>query len=157
MRIMRVIAVSIACLGLACGQAMAQDSQDLTAMVEVLQLHDVALNAQDIDGVMAGYASNPNIVLMGTGPGEFWLGPDAISDTYEKFFEDFDPGTLVVTCPWKNGGVEGDAGWFVASCLVGDAKQGATREYVLNISAVFTKQDGAWRLQTLHASNLTNG
>jgi uncharacterized protein (TIGR02246 family) len=152
---MRSLAISLLVLGLTAGTALAQESQDVDGIRKLMRQHDAALNAQDLDAVMADYASDGDVVLMGSGPGEFWQGREAIAETYRKFFEDFDPGSLTVTCPWSDAGVDGTAGWFAASCLVGDVLDGATREYVLNVSASLAKESGDWRLRSLHASNLT--
>jgi uncharacterized protein (TIGR02246 family) len=138
--------------------ALAQEDDKVRTEVQgVLQQHDQALNEQNLDAVMATYASDPKIVLMGTGPGEFWVGKQEIADTYKHFFEDFKKGSLKHECPWKLGGYQGDVAWLTASCQMRDIRQDKPNEYVANISAVMRKQDGAWRFQTLHFSNLTGG
>jgi uncharacterized protein (TIGR02246 family) len=136
---------------------MAAEAEKTTAseVHAMLQTHDKALNEQDITGVMATYASAPNIVLMGTGPGELWVGKDEIQAAYGKFFKDFDKGTLAIDCGWKDAEIKGDAGWIMAICKFSDASEEKKREYGLNISAVLTKQEGKWLFQTFHFSNLT--
>jgi ketosteroid isomerase-like protein len=150
MAIMRGLAASVLGLCLAAGAAVAQDNPALKEFGPVLKAHDEALNAHDVDAVLATYAAEDDIVLMGTGPGEFWEGHDALAETYKRFMQDFDTGTMSANCPWKDGHVEGDSGWFVGSCVFNDALGNSTREYVLNVSAFLRKENGQWKLHVLH-------
>ena len=122
----------------------------------VLKQHDEAMNKQDIKAVMGLYADAPNVVLLGTGPGEFWKGKAAVEEAYTQFFKDFKSGSLKHECPDAAGGHQGDVAWLAASCNMQDtAQDGQARDYVLNISSVLIKEKAGWRFQTLHFSNLT--
>lgn len=124
----------------------------------VLNQHDEAINTQDIKALMAFYADDPGVVLMGTGSGEFWKGKPAIEEFYKQFFQDFKAGTLKHECPEASSGREGDVAWLVASCNMQDAApDGQAREYLLNVSGVLKKEKAGWKFQTLHFSNLTGG
>lgn len=121
----------------------------------VLAQHHEALNKQDIKALMALYADNPNVALMGTGPGEFWKGKAAIEETYKHFFETFKAGSLTHSCPEMAGGEEGNDAWLMASCVMKDSDpSGQAREFELNVSAVLKKEKVGWRVQALHTSNL---
>lgn len=133
------------------------DEKTRSEIQELLKQHDEALNKHNLDGVLATYAKADNIVLMGTGSGEVWVGRQDIADAYKHFFENFDAGTLKHECPWKTGNVQGDTAWLMAACQMQDGQKGKTRDYILNVSAVLTKNDGAWRFQNMHFSNLTGG
>ena len=124
----------------------------------VLRQHDEALNKQDLKALMALYADDSKVVLMGTGPGEFWKGKAAVEETYKQFFQDFKAGTLQHQCPETSGGHDGNVAWLAASCDMKDSTpDGEPREYGLNVSAVLKKEKTGWRFQTLHFSNLTGG
>lgn len=128
-------------------------SEELRA---VLRQHDEALNRQDMKAVMALYADAPNIAMMGTGPGEFWRGREAVENAYQAFFGDFKAGSMSAECPERASGQHGDAAWFAASCDIKDATpEGEPREYGLNVSGVLLKTADGWRFQSLHFSNLT--
>ncbi len=129
-------------------------SEELRA---VLLQHDEALNKHDLKAVMALYADAPNIAMMGTGPGEFWRGREAVENAYQAFFKDFKAGSMSYECPERAVGKHGDAAWFAASCDMKDTTpDGEPREYSLNVSAVLLNTTEGWRYQTLHFSNLTN-
>lgn len=121
----------------------------------VLNQHHEALNKQDLNALMALYADNPNVALMGTGSGEFWKGKAAIEETYKHFFETFKAGSLSHQCPEATGGEEGNDAWLMASCVMKDSDpSGQAREFELNVSAVLKKEKAGWRVQALHTSNL---
>jgi uncharacterized protein (TIGR02246 family) len=124
----------------------------------VLTQHDEAMDKQDLKALLALYADDPTIAMMGTGPGEFWKGKAEVETAYKEFLKDFKAGSLKHQCPDTSGGHQGDVAWLVASCNMQDiTPAGQTREYVLNVSAVFKKEKEGWKFQTLHFSNLTDG
>ena len=123
----------------------------------VLRQHHDALNKQDLKALIALYADNPNVALMGTGPGEFWKGKAAIEETYKHFFETFKAGSLTHDCSEATGGEEGNDAWLMASCVMKDKDpSGEAREFELNVSAVLKKEKAGWRVQALHTSNLAD-
>ncbi|MCP5197054.1 MAG: nuclear transport factor 2 family protein [Gammaproteobacteria bacterium] len=124
----------------------------------VLNQHDEAMNKQDIKALMMLYADDPQVVLMGTGPGEFWKGKAAVEEAYKQFFQDFKAGTFKHECPETSSGHDGNVAWLIASCNMQDTTpDGQAREYVLNVSGVLKKEKSSWKFQTLHFSNLTDG
>ncbi len=124
----------------------------------VLNQHDEAMKTQDLKALLALYADDPTIVMMGTGPGEFWKGKAEVETAYKEFLKDFKAGSLKHACSDTSGGHHGEVAWLVASCNMQDiTPDGKTREYVLNVSAVLKKEKGGWKFQTLHFSNLTSG
>lgn len=133
------------------------DAQVKEDIKVTLKKHDEAMSKKDLKGVMALYAVSPDVVLMGTGPGEFWVGKEAIEDAYQHFFQDYEAGSLSHECPFLSGGHEGNVAWLAASCQMTDTSKGGKREYVLNVSAVLTKQGESWQFRTMHFSNLTGG
>jgi ketosteroid isomerase-like protein len=123
----------------------------------VFQAHEQAFNNHNLEGVLDLYVPGDKTVVMGTGPGEVWVGKDQIASAYKHFFADFDAGSLKRDCPWELGGVAGDVGWLNATCNYQDSLKDKSRAYTLNISVVLQKLDGAWMLRAMHFSNLTSG
>jgi uncharacterized protein (TIGR02246 family) len=135
--------------------AQAPDPNTVKEIISLLNKHDQALNQKDLNTVMSLYATGDTTVLMGTGPGEKWVGKDEISDAYNHFFQDFDKGSLAHDCFWKTGGARGDMAWLTAICKMSDSLKNKKREYGLNISAVLERQGGAWLIRAMHFSHLT--
>jgi uncharacterized protein (TIGR02246 family) len=142
-------------MSISAGTALAEAEQTTVESVKALweQQHK-ALDAHDIDGVMATYADSDDIMLMGTGPGEHWVGPAEVKDAYEHFMAGFDANTMEVNCSDGAGSAQDDVTWLTGVCSFTDKKADQAREFVTNISAVLVKQDDAWRFHSMHFSQL---
>ncbi|NEX22476.1 nuclear transport factor 2 family protein [Thiorhodococcus mannitoliphagus] len=141
-------------LTLVCASALAAP-EPAAEVRELFSAHEQALNGHDLKGLMALYVPGDKTVVMGTTPGERWVGGEQIADAYQHFFADFDPGTIKRDCPWVLSDASGDIGWINATCEYQDSLKGVARTYALNVSAVLRKLDGAWKLQAMHFSNPT--
>jgi uncharacterized protein (TIGR02246 family) len=126
------------------------------ALREMITKHDKALSEHDLEGVLATYSPSSTIVLLGTGPGERWIGQEEIADAYTHFFMDFDQGTLSTECTWSSIDARGDFASILAMCQFTDYLKNLKREYAINISAVVEKIDDQWYFVTFHYSNLTD-
>jgi uncharacterized protein (TIGR02246 family) len=134
----------------------AADPKVVEEIRAVLEKHDKALGDKNLESLMETFAPAPNTVVLGTGPGERWVGAEDIRGAYAQIFKDYDPGTMNVTCDWKTGNSDGTLAWLAATCQAKDSLKGQAREYPLNVSASMTKQDGKWRFTMLHMSNPTS-
>jgi uncharacterized protein (TIGR02246 family) len=114
-----------------------------------------ALDAHDVDGVLATYAEGDDIMLMGTGPGEHWVGKDEVKDAYTHFMEQFDPNTMQADCGEGASSSQGGVLWLTAVCSFSDQQGEKAREFVANLSAVLVNQADGWRFHTMHFSHLT--
>jgi len=141
------------------GNAAKADPKVVDEIKELLAAHDKALNEQNIDGVMSTFSTDPKVVMLGSGAGERFVGPEAIRAAYTEILKDYDRGTFVPGCDWKTGGVDdtGKMAWIAATCDAKDSKQGKSREYTLNVTASAVKETAGWRFISVHMSNSTNG
>lgn len=137
--------------------SMPMDESTRRGISTTWNAHDRALSEHDIDAVLATWADGEASVLLGTGPGERWVGKAEIRTAYENFFGDFDRDTLRTECGWFVVGVRGDTAWGLAECDHFDAVKEVQRTFPVNVSVVLILQDGAWRFRALHFSNLTGG
>jgi uncharacterized protein (TIGR02246 family) len=137
--------------------AQEADPEVMAEIKDLLKQHDEAMNNQNLTSVMEMYAAGPKTVLMGTGPGERWVGKEEIKSAYAEFFKDFDPGSMTSKCTWTVGDYVGDMAWLMAMCRITDYLANQQRDYALNLSAVLEKQEGKWHFRALHFSNLTGG
>ena len=83
-----------------------KDPQEANPEVEkiraLLKAHDEAMTNHDLKGVMATLTEKA--AIMGTGPGEVWIGPDELKVAYEHFFEGFDKEEQEIEYQFKIGG-----------------------------------------------------
>jgi uncharacterized protein (TIGR02246 family) len=93
-------------------------------------------------------------MLLGTGPGESWRGPEEIREAHQNFFKGFDKENTENV--WRHIHVQGDFAWAAAmSHHMAYVKGEKKNDFYINVSAVFQKKDGIWRIALLHFSNLT--
>jgi uncharacterized protein (TIGR02246 family) len=146
-------------LAMAARAARAEDSKEANPEVEkiraLLKAHDEAMTNHDLKGVMA--CLTEKAVIMGTGPGEMWVGPEDIKMAYEHFFEDFDKGEQNFEYQFKIGGVGTDMGWLMASGNITGKKDGRNVAFPVNVSLTVAKNAGDWRIVAMHFSTLTGG
>lgn len=120
----------------------------------VVEQHNKALSAQDIKGVMDTYASGLDVVLMGTGPGEIYVGDEAIGGAYDQFFGRFDANTLNFSYDWALAASTGNFAWFAVTTTIGGTVKNEKRERALNMSGTLQKVKGKWRFVGMHFSRL---
>ncbi len=129
------------------------DPKVLAELKENFTRLDQAINAHDLTGVLALYAPGDNIVLLGTGEGERWVGREEIQAAYAEFFRSFDPGTQETRCTWTMQDVKGNLAWMASMCRITDFLKNQKREYGINVTAVLEKLDGKWHFRVMHFSN----
>ncbi len=145
----------LVCLALA-SPCMAQQrdakvNADIKALVEQ---HNKAFSAQDLKGVMDLYSSDPNTVLMGTGPGESYVGDEAIGGAYDQFFSRFAANTLTFKYDWVSVGSRGTVAWFAVTTTIEGTVNNEKKERVFNMSGALENVKGKWRIVSLHFSRL---
>jgi uncharacterized protein (TIGR02246 family) len=134
--------------------AQARGSGARADIAEMLRQHDEALNQHDLDRVLALFSPDPKTVMIGSGPGEKFLGKAEIKAAYTEIFKDFDKGTLTHNCYWKDGRLSGNVAWGAFMCKFSDSKAAKKREYELNVSIVAQRQGARWQFVMLHYSGL---
>ena len=149
----------LSAMAMVASTARAEGTKEANPEVEkiraLLKAHDEAFTNHDLKGVMATLTEKA--AIMGTGPGEIWVGPDEIKVAYEHFFEGFDKGEQEFEYQFKIGGVTADMGWLMASGNVTGKKDGKDLAFPMNISLTVAKDAGAWRIAAMHFSTLTGG
>ena len=155
MRIIRAIQAAVLATVMVSGSAWAALGEDTIDALRMLwQSQDKALDGHDLDGVMATFADSDDIMLMGTGPGEHWVGKAEISDAYSNIMKNFEANTLETKCTEGAGSSMGDVVWFTAVCTISRTSEGNDVDVVMNVSAVIVKQGEDWRFHTMHFSHL---
>jgi ketosteroid isomerase-like protein len=118
----------------------------------LLEQHNTAFSSQDLNGVMKTYAAGPEIFLMGTSPGEIYLGKEGVERAYSQFFTRFDKGSLSFTYDWVSAGSRDDIAWFAAEGTVKGKVKDQVKFIRFNLSGTLLKQKGAWRFIAMHFS-----
>jgi uncharacterized protein (TIGR02246 family) len=122
-------------------------------VVDAMQTYSKAVRGKDIDTVMAIFAPADDAVALGTGPGERWIGEEAIRMAHLQFFETFEKESGETT--WRHIRVEGDMAWGSSMSHSVNYYANVKNEFSLNNSFVLKKYEGEWRIVLLHFSNLS--
>lgn len=130
----------------------AEADGSVEALKALLEAHNKAFTAQDMAGVLA--TLSPEVTIMGTAPGELWIGHDEAEDAYVHFFGDFDPGQQSFESLWHQGNVGPKGAWLMSVSKVTMVKESKKTEFGLNMSLVCENADGRWRIRAMHFSNL---
>lgn len=120
----------------------------------ILALHLQALSAHDLKGVMSLYSSNPDIFLMGTGPGEIYLGEEGIAGAYNQIFSRFKADSLTFKTDCVTAGSKGDVAWFAVTMTLSGTVNNELKAREFNMSGLLHKQKGKWRIINMHFSRL---
>jgi uncharacterized protein (TIGR02246 family) len=99
------------------------------------------------------FADEVEPVMMGTGPGELWVGKEQIADAHRHFFEGFTREKNERT--WRQAQVKGDVAWGGATYTVTQHIEGEDNVFHLNLTMVMVRESGVWRIALVHFSNLT--
>lgn len=130
------------------------DAKIMAGVKAVVEQHNKALNAQDLKGVMTTYSSESNSVLMGTGPGETYLGDEAIGGAYDQIFTRFEANTLSFKYDWITAVSKGNFAWFAVTVSIEGTVKNEKKERVFNMSGTLQKEKGKWKIVAMHFSRL---
>jgi len=133
------------------GQADPANAASVEALKALLDAYMKAFSAHDTPAVIKLFA--PNAIMVGTGPGEIWGGPEEIAAAHKNFFGLFESGKQKHQSLFRDGHVMGDMAWLVAMSQVSFTKGTQVTEFGLNVSVVFEKTGGTWLIRALHLSN----
>ena len=136
-------------------KAAAPANPELEKLKTLLDSYHKAFSAQDVAGVLKHFA--PDAIVMGTGPGEIWGGPEEIGKAFTNFFQVFDKGKQSAERLFVDGNIIGGMAWLVTMSKMTVTKGSKTSEFGLNSSLAFERQGGEWQIRVLHISNITPG
>ena len=149
-----LITASTAAALAATASAAEAENPELNAVRAVLKAHDAAMTNHDLKGVLATLTEKA--AIMGSGPGEMWIGPEEIKDAYEHFFQGFDKGEQEFEYKYKVGGLSPEMGWLMTSGNIKAKKDGKAFVFPINVSLTVVKTAGEWKIASMHFSTLTD-
>jgi uncharacterized protein (TIGR02246 family) len=157
---MRKLALSIGLLTLvvlllASGvpQARQTDPQAEAGLKKLMESYQAAVEKQDLVAIMKCFADGPDTVVMGTGPGELYVGKESIENAHRAFFSNYVKEQDKIT--WMKSGVNGNAAWIAGTSQIIQTQKKGENAFDMNWSAVLEKQEGEWKIVAFHFSHLT--
>lgn len=124
-----------------------------SALKALLAAHNTAFTNHDLKGVLA--TMTPHAVLMGTGPGELWVGTAELANAYQHFFKDFEKGAQKFQELWYDEKLGGDLASLMVVFKVTMTQGGKSNDVGINMSVLAEKRGNGWMIRNLHFSNLS--
>lgn len=120
------------------------------AVLETLDRYAERYGAKDVDGVTELFADDADVLLVGTGADERWLGRDEVRRQFERNFAEAEQTRF----EWvsRHVAAAGDAAWVSAEAVVHVNVDGDERSIPIRFSVVLEQRDGAWVWLHRHAS-----
>ena len=140
-------------LALGLSQAGQTDAKAEAGIKKLLDSYRAAVGKQDLAAVVKSFADGPDTVVMGTGPGEVYLGKESIENAYRAFFSNYKTENSKIT--WMKSGASGNAAWVLGTSLITQTLEKGKNEFEMNWSVILEKEGGEWKIVALHFSNLT--
>jgi len=110
-----------------------------------------AYDKKDLNALMAMLAPDADVVMLGNGPDQRWVGSDRIKKAYESFLATYKSEVMKLT--WTSIRAKGDVAWFAAKCVIHQMKKPEGKETLLiNWTGVLEKRKDKWLLVQSHFS-----
>lgn len=126
---------------------------DETEIAALIDDFFAAMDEQDLDRVAALNAHDPDVVHVGTGPGERWIGWASLEDATEEQFEDLE--AFQVSHRERTVKIVGSGNVACFSQVMDVHAQGTTgaqRFRDARLTGVAERRDGRWVLLQTHLS-----
>lgn len=149
----RLLIAMMVCLG-AVSVGYAEEPSDAEkAITAVAEKYLEAFAARDVEGCLAAFAPGKKTVLMGTGPGERWVGRKEIGMAHKEMFKAFEKETFERT--WSLVSARPRIAWTASETIITDVVNGEEKKFAINTTTVWVLRNDKWQIALMHCSNLT--
>jgi len=139
--------VLAACIASSCSRT--NDEAELNASVQRML---AAINAKDINGIMAYYVPDESLLVFDAVPPRQYVGATAFRKDWQEFLAVYPGSVHAEVSDWK---VESEGNLAFAHGAVrtvGPDKDGKTLDLTLRVTDVYRKIDGKWLVVHEHVS-----
>ncbi|HLG09590.1 MAG TPA: nuclear transport factor 2 family protein [Gaiellaceae bacterium] len=134
---------------------MRLDREAEEAVLATLDRYAERYGAKDVDGVTELFADDPDVVLIGTGADERWVGRREIRRQFARNFAEAERTHF----EWVSQHVAaaGNGAWVAADAIVHVVVEGVERSIPIRFTVVLEQRDGVWVWLHRHASVAAGG
>jgi len=129
---------------------MATDATTRAEINDVLDEFRTAVAAQDVGRLLSQFAPDADVVSIGTGATEWYVGRDAMRDGLERDFDGASAFTVDFAPPIVT--AVGDVAWLAAGFNGRALIEGADVRLHGRLTAVLVRRNGRWRFVQTHTS-----
>jgi len=123
---------------------------DVGAISKVLDEFAAAYSSRDADAVTRFFSTDPDAVMVGTGPDEIRIGPEQFREQIERDLSQADGIELHLGDVRVSG--RGEVAWAFAQPVVTATVGGERMTMPMRMTLVLVQEDGGWRIHDVHLS-----
>ena len=149
----RLLTGLVVCL-VAVSLGHAEEPSDTEKAIKVVaEKYLQAFADRDLEGCLAAFSKGKKIVLMGTAPGERWVGLKQIGEAHKEMFKASEKESF--ERKWSLVSARRNVAWTASETVITDIVDGKERKFAIHSSAVWVLREDKWQIALMHCSNLT--
>jgi class 3 adenylate cyclase/ketosteroid isomerase-like protein len=129
---------------------MKADAQTEAAVIAVLNRLAEAYRQRDLEGVLDLFATDPDVLLIGTGADEERIGPAEVRDQFERDWSQSDAASVEYVRVSVS--AAGSVAWLAADMIVRGIVGGQDVTVCGRVTAVLEQRGGTWLFTQWHSS-----
>lgn len=129
---------------------MKADAPTEAAVLAAFEAFQQASGQQDMDRLLALFAPDPDLVLIGTGADELAVGVAEVKKLYEREVAQDHTSTWEVA--WSSVSAAGSVAWMAMRGVLHIGAAGQESHVPLRITAVLEQREGTWLVVQGHTS-----
>ena len=143
------LTVLAVCIASSCSPNRANDEAEINASV---QRFIAAMNAKDINGIMAYYSPDESLLVFDALPPRQYVGATAFRKDWEGFLAAFPSALHAEISDWKTETEGNFAYGHGVTRIIGEDKDGKDLDLTLRVTDVYKKINGKWLVVHEHVS-----
>lgn len=129
---------------------MYSDDETRNAIQKLLDKYALDYHNHNLEGIMEDWATDPDVMIFGTGADEKRIGWHEIKAQFERNFAEAQE--LMFEWKWTQIQSKGQIAWLSADALVHVTVNSKTSEFSIRFTAIFEQRDGRWYWVQRHSS-----
>ena len=129
---------------------MKADPETEAAVMSVVRQFAETFNTHDINSGLALFASDPDVVFIGTGGDEKCIGLAEIKAELERAFTQSERSLIQIG--WYSVSAAGSVAWGAADAVIQAKVSGQEISFPVRLTTVLEKRGGRWLIVQSHAS-----
>ncbi len=127
-----------------------QDAQAVTEILETLDQYSATYAEHDLDGILALFAPDPDIVVIGTGADEKRIGIEEVRQQFERNFNETEASSI--TWGWQHVSIVDGMAWVAADAVIAVRVAGKDTRFPIRMTIILEQRHGFWLWVHRHAS-----
>jgi len=129
---------------------MKADPKTEAAAMKVMNQLIEAFTKRDLDGALALFAPDPDVVFIGSGADERCIGLDEVKAEFERAFAQSEEASIQLG--WYSVSAAGSVAWVASDAVIQAKVSGQEISFPVRITIVLEQRGGRWLVVQSHDS-----